>query len=139
MSGHCTKTLLAEGCSVLAVYFVQGILGLSRLGVSFMYKDEFHLEPASVSLLWPLQLSVSHVAPKSICLSDNLCDQMLHMILHCAERSGQDFGCLVSEAVWCQSVGCTRSCSTTESLFSTCLRRLQLHLNAVTRDVSARV
>ena len=39
-----------------AVYFVQGILGLSRLGVSFMYKDEFHLEPASVSLLWPLQL-----------------------------------------------------------------------------------
>ena len=33
---------------LLAVYFVQGILGLSRLGVSFMYKDEFHLEPASV-------------------------------------------------------------------------------------------
>ena len=34
--------------ALLAVYFVQGILGLSRLGVSFMYKDEFHLEPASV-------------------------------------------------------------------------------------------
>ena len=34
--------------AMLAVYFVQGILGLSRLGVSFMYKDEFHLEPASV-------------------------------------------------------------------------------------------
>ena len=36
---------------VLAVYFVQGILGLSRLGVSFLYKDEFQLEPASVSSL----------------------------------------------------------------------------------------
>lgn len=32
-----------------AVYFVQGILGLSRLGVTYLYKDEFHLDPASVS------------------------------------------------------------------------------------------
>ena len=31
-----------------AVYFVQGILGLSRLGVTYLYKDEFHLDPASV-------------------------------------------------------------------------------------------
>ena len=31
-----------------AVYFVQGILGLARLGVTYMYKDEFHLEPATV-------------------------------------------------------------------------------------------
>jgi len=30
------------------VYFVQGILGLARLGVTYMYKDEFHLEPATV-------------------------------------------------------------------------------------------
>ena len=30
------------------MYFVQGILGLSRLGVSFLYKDEFGLDPASV-------------------------------------------------------------------------------------------
>lgn len=30
------------------MYFVQGILGLSRLGVTFLYKDEFGLDPASV-------------------------------------------------------------------------------------------
>lgn len=39
-----------------AVYFVQGILGLSRLGVSFLYKDEFQLEPASVSMLHHAQV-----------------------------------------------------------------------------------
>ena len=32
------------------MYFVQGILGLARLGVTYMYKDEFHLEPATVRL-----------------------------------------------------------------------------------------
>ena len=31
-----------------AVYFVQGILGLSRLAVSFFYKDELHIDPAEV-------------------------------------------------------------------------------------------
>lgn len=30
------------------VYFVQGILGLSRLAVSFFFKDELHIEPAEV-------------------------------------------------------------------------------------------
>ncbi|CAL5226019.1 g8825 [Coccomyxa viridis] len=40
-----------ELIAISMVYFVQGILGLSRLGVSFMYKDEFHLEPASVAFL----------------------------------------------------------------------------------------
>ncbi len=44
------SAILANGDLSCAVYFVQGILGLSRLGVSFLYKDEFHLEPASVSL-----------------------------------------------------------------------------------------
>lgn len=34
---------------LLAVYFVQGILGLARLAISFFYKDEFHLDPATVS------------------------------------------------------------------------------------------
>lgn len=31
-----------------AVYFVQGILGLSRLAVSFYFKDELHIDPAQV-------------------------------------------------------------------------------------------
>lgn len=30
------------------VYFVQGILGLARLATTFLFKDEFHLEPATV-------------------------------------------------------------------------------------------
>ncbi|CAL8466314.1 g5850 [Coccomyxa elongata] len=40
-----------ELVAISMVYFVQGILGLSRLGVSFLYKDEFQLEPASVAFL----------------------------------------------------------------------------------------
>ena len=35
-------------CDVFTVYFVQGILGLARLAISFFYKDEFHLDPATV-------------------------------------------------------------------------------------------
>jgi hypothetical protein len=31
------------------VYFVQGVLGLARLAVSFYLKDDLHLEPAEVS------------------------------------------------------------------------------------------
>lgn len=34
----------------VAVYFVQGILGLARLAISFFYKDEFHLDPATVGM-----------------------------------------------------------------------------------------
>lgn len=31
-----------------AVYFVQGILGLSRLALSFFFKDDLGVEPAQV-------------------------------------------------------------------------------------------
>lgn len=34
--------------AVAMVYFVQGVLGLSRLAVSFYLKDELHLDPAEV-------------------------------------------------------------------------------------------
>lgn len=37
-----------EPCLASAVYFVQGILGLARLAISFFYKDEFQLDPATV-------------------------------------------------------------------------------------------
>lgn len=30
------------------VYFVQGVLGLARLAVSFYLKDDLHLDPAEV-------------------------------------------------------------------------------------------
>lgn len=40
---HCTFR-----CA--AVYFVQGILGLSRLATSFFFKDDLHIDPAEVRL-----------------------------------------------------------------------------------------
>lgn len=40
-----------ELIAILLVYFVQGILGLARLAVSFFLKDELHLTPAEVSAL----------------------------------------------------------------------------------------
>ncbi|MFM2060818.1 MAG: hypothetical protein RLZZ507_488 [Cyanobacteriota bacterium] len=51
-----TKILLGnepkpELMAILAVYFVQGILGLARLAVSFFLKDELHLSPVEVSAL----------------------------------------------------------------------------------------
>lgn len=40
-----------ELIAILLVYFVQGILGLARLGVSFFLKDELGMSPAEVSVL----------------------------------------------------------------------------------------
>ncbi len=41
----------AELIAILLVYFVQGILGLARLAISFFLKDELGLSPAEVSAL----------------------------------------------------------------------------------------
>jgi folate/biopterin transporter len=41
----------AELIAILTVYFVQGILGLARLAISFFLKDELRLSPAQVSAL----------------------------------------------------------------------------------------
>lgn len=41
-----------ELIAILLVYFVQGILGLARLAVSFFLKDELGLSPAEVSALF---------------------------------------------------------------------------------------
>lgn len=37
--------------AIATVYFVQGILGLSRLAVSFFLKDDLHLDPAETALM----------------------------------------------------------------------------------------
>lgn len=37
-----------DNFAVAIVYFVQGVLGLSRLAVSFYLKDDLHLDPAEV-------------------------------------------------------------------------------------------
>jgi len=36
--------------AIAMVYFVQGILGLARLAVSYFLKDDLHLDPAEVYL-----------------------------------------------------------------------------------------
>lgn len=43
--------LSPDNIAVAMVYFVQGVLGLSRLAVSFYLKDDLHLDPAEVWLL----------------------------------------------------------------------------------------
>ena len=40
--------LSPDNFAVAIVYFVQGVLGLSRLAVSFYMKDDLHLDPAEV-------------------------------------------------------------------------------------------
>ncbi|XP_074292326.1 folate-biopterin transporter 1, chloroplastic [Silene latifolia] len=41
----------ADTIAVAMVYFVQGVLGLSRLAVSFYLKDDLHLDPAETALI----------------------------------------------------------------------------------------
>ena len=50
--------LSPDNVAVAIVYFVQGVLGLSRLAVSFYLKDDLHLEPAEV---WWLKSSVCFI------------------------------------------------------------------------------
>ena len=45
------QPLTSELAAILLVYFVQGILGLARLGVSFFLKDDIGLTPAEVGAL----------------------------------------------------------------------------------------
>lgn len=43
--------LSPDNLAVAMVYFVQGVLGLARLAVSFYLKDDLHLDPAEVCKL----------------------------------------------------------------------------------------
>ncbi|KAK6913954.1 Biopterin transporter family [Dillenia turbinata] len=40
-----------DNIAVAMVYFVQGVLGLSRLAVSFFMKDDLHLDPAETAII----------------------------------------------------------------------------------------
>lgn len=44
--------LTPDTVAVAMVYFVQGVLGLARLAVSFYLKDNLHLDPAEVCSLF---------------------------------------------------------------------------------------
>ncbi|XVF28823.1 hypothetical protein REPUB_Repub15cG0065300 [Reevesia pubescens] len=43
--------LSPDNLAVAMVYFVQGVLGLSRLAVSFYLKDDLHLDPAETAVI----------------------------------------------------------------------------------------
>lgn len=61
-----------ELLSILLVYFVQGILGLSRLAVSFFLKDDLGLSPAQVSALMGIATLPWVIKPIYGFLSDSL-------------------------------------------------------------------
>ncbi len=61
-----------ELLAILAIYFVQGILGLARLGVSFFLKDDLGLSPASVAAMAGLASLPWVVKPLFGFLSDSL-------------------------------------------------------------------
>lgn len=66
------KELTPELVAILLVYFVQGILGLARLAVSFFLKDELGLTPAQVSALMGIAALPWMVKPLFGFLSDGL-------------------------------------------------------------------
>jgi len=61
-----------ELIAILTVYFVQGILGLARLAVSFFLKDELGLGPAQVSALFGIVALPWMIKPIFGFLSDGL-------------------------------------------------------------------
>ncbi len=64
------RKLTPELVAILLVYFVQGILGLSRLAVSFLLKDDLGLSPAEVSALTGIVMVPWMVKPLFGFLSD---------------------------------------------------------------------
>ncbi|WP_414543135.1 folate/biopterin family MFS transporter [Nostoc sp. CCY0012] len=62
----------AELMAILTVYFVQGILGLARLAVSFFLKDELLLSPAQVSALFGIVALPWIIKPVFGFISDGL-------------------------------------------------------------------
>ncbi|MBW4453532.1 MAG: folate/biopterin family MFS transporter [Nostoc indistinguendum CM1-VF10] len=62
----------AELIAILTVYFVQGILGLSRLAVSFFLKDELLLSPVEVSALLGIVFLPWMIKPVFGFISDGL-------------------------------------------------------------------
>jgi folate/biopterin transporter len=62
----------AELSAILLVYFVQGVLGLSRLAVSFFFKDELGLSPAQVAALMGIAAIPWVIKPLFGFVSDSL-------------------------------------------------------------------
>lgn len=63
--------LSPDNVAVAIVYFVQGVLGLSRLAVSFYLKDNLHLEPAEV--WWKSLFLHPNTSPFPLSISKHVC------------------------------------------------------------------
>jgi folate/biopterin transporter len=66
------QPLTLELTAILLVYFVQGILGLARLAVSFFLKDDLGLTPAEVAALTGIATAPWTIKPLFGFLSDGL-------------------------------------------------------------------
>jgi folate/biopterin transporter len=66
------QPLTLELSAILIVYFVQGILGLARLAVSFFLKDDIALSPAEVSALMGIAALPWTIKPVFGFMSDGL-------------------------------------------------------------------
>jgi folate/biopterin transporter len=66
------KKLTPELIAILLVYFVQGILGLARLAVSFFLKDDLGMTPAEVSAMLGIVVLPWVIKPLFGFLSDGL-------------------------------------------------------------------
>jgi folate/biopterin transporter len=66
------QPLTSELMAILLVYFVQGILGLARLAVSFFLKDDLGLTPATVAALTGVATLPWTIKPLFGFLSDGL-------------------------------------------------------------------
>ncbi|MGI8933549.1 MAG: folate/biopterin family MFS transporter [Phormidesmis sp.] len=66
------QPLTLELSAILLVYFVQGVLGLARLAVSFFLKDDIALSPAEVSALMGVAALPWTIKPVFGFLSDGL-------------------------------------------------------------------
>jgi folate/biopterin transporter len=66
------QPLTSELVAILLVYFVQGILGLARLAVSFFLKDDLGLTPAEVAALTGIATLPWTIKPLFGFLSDGL-------------------------------------------------------------------
>ncbi|KAF0912791.1 hypothetical protein E2562_019016 [Oryza meyeriana var. granulata] len=64
--------LSADNVAVAIVYFVQGVLGLSRLAVSFYLKDDLHLDPAETAVISGLSALPWLVKPLYGFISDSI-------------------------------------------------------------------
>ncbi|EOA26827.1 hypothetical protein CARUB_v10022920mg [Capsella rubella] len=64
--------LSPDNVAVAMVYFVQGVLGLARLAVSFYLKDDLHLDPAETAVITGLSSLPWLVKPLYGFISDSL-------------------------------------------------------------------